>query len=109
MGKMFLVLVGAHSKWLEVHLVSSATSLLAIEKMRSILVIHSPPDILVTDNGSAFTSTEFEKFVKQNEVRHVKSGTYVRLELDALYFQFHITLELSFPGFMYMCIQEAWK
>ena len=32
--------------------------------------------MLVSDNGSVFTSDEFERFVKQNGIRHVKSAPY---------------------------------
>ena len=37
MNRMFLVLVDAHSKWLEVVLVSAATSTATIEKLQAIL------------------------------------------------------------------------
>jgi len=32
--------------------------------------------MLVTDNGSVFTSDEFTRFVKQNGIRHVRSAPY---------------------------------
>lgn len=34
------------------------------------------PEILVTNNGTAFTSTEFEQFCKHNGIRHVTSSPY---------------------------------
>ena len=76
LGKMFLIVVDAYSKWLEVIPVSSATSLSTIEQFRSIFSIHGLPEVLVTDNGTAFTSTEFAEFMKRNGVRHVKSAPY---------------------------------
>ena len=36
-GKMFLLLVDAHSKWLEVHMVDSSTSAATIEKMKPVI------------------------------------------------------------------------
>ena len=62
-GKMFLLMVDAHSKWLEVHIVNKATSQSTIEKMRATFATHGLPEMLVTDNGTAFTSTEFEAFL----------------------------------------------
>ncbi len=55
LGKMFLVMVVAHSKWLEVHEVSAATSQGNIDKI-SYSATHGLPEVLVTDNGSVFTS-----------------------------------------------------
>ena len=76
MGAMFLILVDAHSKWLDIHIVNSATSLATIEKMRSTFATHGLPEVLVTDNGSVFTSAEFADFAKQNGIRHVFSAPY---------------------------------
>ena len=76
MGKMFLLMVDAHSKWLEVHIVNKATSMSTIEKMRFTFATHGLPEMLVTDNGTAFTSREFEVFLQKNGIRHVKSAPY---------------------------------
>ena len=75
-GKMLLVLVDAYSKWLEVKAVSSATSAVTIEQHRSIFATHGLPEILVTDNGSNFTSTEFQEFTQRNGIKHVKTSPY---------------------------------
>ena len=53
MGKMFLV--NAHSKWLEVSIVQSATSNSTLEKLRAIFATHELPEVIVSDNGTAFT------------------------------------------------------
>ena len=73
MSKMFLLMVDAHSKWLEVHV---ATSRSTIENMRSTFATHGLSELLVTDNGSAFTSKEFEEFLQKNGIRHVTSAPY---------------------------------
>jgi len=49
-GKMILVMVDAHSKWIEALLVSSATSQSTIEKLRVVFATHSLPEVLVSDN-----------------------------------------------------------
>ena len=76
MNRMFLILIDAHSKWLEVHPVSSATSASTIETLREIFSIHGLPEVIVTDNGTCFTSAEFHKFVSYNGIVHVKTAPY---------------------------------
>ena len=75
-GKMVLVVVDAHSKWVEAFVVSSGTSSATIERLRSVFARFGLPEILVTDNGSAFTSAEFETFMKRNGIRHLRSAPY---------------------------------
>ena len=76
MGKTFLVLIDAHSKWMDVHSVSSATSHSTISVLRTICASHGLPEILVSDNGTAFTSSEFGIFLRQNGIRHITSAPY---------------------------------
>ena len=75
-GKMYLVLIDAHSKWIEAKGVSSATSAATIEQLTSIFSVHGLPEVLVTDNGSCFTSTEFKEFIKQNGIHHICTAPY---------------------------------
>ena len=76
MGKMFLIAVDAHSKWLEVEIVPAATSTHTITKLRAMLATHGLPEIIVTDNGTVFTSSEFKEFLKKNGIRHLTSPPY---------------------------------
>ena len=76
LGRMFLILVDAHSKWIEVKPVTSATLSTTIEQLRSIFATHGLPELLVSDNGSVFTSAEFKDFTKNNGIRHVTSAPY---------------------------------
>ena len=71
-----LVVVDSHSKWLEVIPVPSTTSETTIRKLQSIFATHGLPEMLVSDNGTAFTSAAFQEFVKQNEIRHITSAPY---------------------------------
>ncbi|CAB3997722.1 Uncharacterized protein K02A2.6 [Paramuricea clavata] len=75
-GEMFLVVVDAYSKWLEVHQMTSTTSTATIEKLREILATHGLPTTVVSDNGTNFTSSEFEEFMKQNGIKHIKVSPY---------------------------------
>jgi len=75
LGKYFLVAIDSHSKWLEVHPVNAATSAVTIDKLRFIFSTHGLPDMVVSDNGSVFTSKEFTDFIT-NGITHVKSSPY---------------------------------
>ena len=76
LGHMYLVLVDAHSKWLDVQMMQSTTSESTIRKLQDIFAIHGLPHKLVTDNGTAFTSTTFKTFMDQNGIIHIRSAPY---------------------------------
>ena len=73
---MFLVVVDAHSKWMDIKMVKNATSSATITALRSMFATHGIPELLVSDNGAVFTSTEFKEFVQQNGIRHTTSAPY---------------------------------
>lgn len=75
-GKHFFILVDAHSKWIDVAVVPAPSSRHAIQVLRHIFSTHGLPEILVSDNGSAFTSAEFQLFVQRNGFHHIKSAPY---------------------------------
>lgn len=75
-GYMFLVVVDAHSKWMEVFPMRTATSQATIEKLRCAFATHGLPDIIVSDNGTCFTSAEFAEFVQCNGIKHVRSAPF---------------------------------
>ena len=75
-GEMFPIVIDAYSKWLEVHCMKSTTSNATIEKLREIFATHGLPATLVSDNGSNFTSSEFEEFMKRNGIKHIKVAPY---------------------------------
>ena len=69
LGQMFLVVVDAFSKWMEVVQLPTATSAITIERLRSIFATHG---LHVTDNGPQFTSSEFRVFMKNSTfARHL--------------------------------------
>ncbi|XP_042149549.1 uncharacterized protein K02A2.6-like [Ixodes scapularis] len=72
----FLILVDAHSKWVEVFLMSSTTTKRTIERLRSVFAAFGLPEEVVTDNGPPFVATEFVEFQSMNGVRHTKSPPY---------------------------------
>ena len=47
-----------------------------IETLRSVFATHGLSQMLVTDNGLAFTSNEFREFTQKNGIKHVTSAPY---------------------------------
>ena len=75
-GKMVLILVDAHSKWVEAQVVSSTSAAAAIDKLRMIFATHGLPNTIVSDNGPAFVSAEFKEFLQCNGIEQVLSPPY---------------------------------
>ena len=76
LGAMYLILVDAHSKWMDVQLMQSISSAKTIQKLCTIFANHGIPRKIVTDNGPSFTSSEFAQFMKANGISHIKSAPY---------------------------------
>ena len=76
MKEMFLIVVDAHSKWLDVVRMSSTTAESTINALRYIFSSYGIPKELVSDNGPQFVSEEFEKFMKGNGITHIRSAPY---------------------------------
>ena len=70
LGKMFLVVVNAYSTFLEIVPMTHATSTNTITALRHIFSYFGLPEHLVTDNGTQFTSDEFQKFLRENDILH---------------------------------------
>ena len=51
-GKMVLVIVDAHSKYIDAHIMNAATSSATITKLRQTFATHGLPSVLVSDNAS---------------------------------------------------------
>ena len=75
-GKMFLLMIDAQSKWLEVHMTSSSTSETTISCMRKSFASLGLPEVVVSDNAANFTSEEFQQFLAKNGVKHVRTPPY---------------------------------
>ena len=73
---MFLMVIDAHTKWLEVIPLRGATSQLTIQQLQTIFAHFGLPDTVVTDNGTCFVSSEFEQFLSENGIHHWKTAPY---------------------------------
>ena len=68
-GATFMVVVDAHSKWLEVIPMSSTTTEKTIA-VSNLFTSHRLPEQLVSDNGPQFIAHEFSEFMKANSEAH---------------------------------------
>ncbi|GBO02098.1 Uncharacterized protein K02A2.6 [Araneus ventricosus] len=73
---MFLLIVDAHSKWLEVYPMKVTTTKKTIECLRDSFARFGLPRVLVSDNGSQFTSYEFHKFMQGIGIKHKTSAPF---------------------------------
>lgn len=76
LGHMFLLVLDAYSKWLEIFLMPTTTSNKTIETLRALFARYGLPEQIVSDNGPQFTSDEFKWFCKSNGVRHITGAPY---------------------------------
>ena len=75
-GKMFFLLVDAHSKWPEVVEMNRTTAVETIDVLRQWFAAHGLPEQLVSDNGPQFVSKEFKQFTSANGIKHIYSAPY---------------------------------
>ena len=67
-GVMYLIVVDAKSKWIEVLSMSSTTAIATIRALRFLFSVHGLPEEMVSDNGPQFVSQEMNNFTKFNGV-----------------------------------------
>ena len=75
-GGMFLIVVDAKCKWMEVVPMSSTSASSTITALRSLFAIHGLPEEIVADNGPQFVAGEMKDFLKANGVRLCLSSPY---------------------------------
>lgn len=72
-GRTCLILIDAHSKWIEVIPVSRATAAVTQDHLRQIFATFGIPRFLVSDNASCFGCPEFKTFCTRNNIIHLTS------------------------------------
>lgn len=75
-GKYFLVVVDAHSKWVEIFPTNGPSTAETVKALRHCFCQLGLPVTVVSDNGPCFTSKEFKDFLDSNGIRHVTSAVY---------------------------------
>ena len=72
-GRLILVVVDAHSKWIDAHVTSSTGTQATIECLGRSFADHGVPKVLVSDNAKGFCSEDMAAFCVANGVKHVFS------------------------------------
>ena len=76
MGKMYLVMMNAYSKWIVVIVMYGTTSKKTAEEMRKIFATDGMPEVIVSDNGTNFASQEFKEIMDNNGIKHMFRPPY---------------------------------
>ncbi|XP_049824796.1 uncharacterized protein K02A2.6-like [Aethina tumida] len=71
-GTMFLVVVDAYSKWIEVKTTNLTTSTSTIKILDELFSSYGSPITVVSDNAMQFTSVEFKTFLQSSGVEYHK-------------------------------------
>ncbi|KAJ8706686.1 hypothetical protein PYW07_012764 [Mythimna separata] len=75
-GRIFLVMIDARTKWIEVSQVPSTAAVHLINRLSEGFARFGLPKQIVSDNGPPFTSSEFSRFLSANGVEHLFSAPY---------------------------------
>ncbi|CAF4178451.1 unnamed protein product [Rotaria sordida] len=77
MGKFFnyyyLIVVDAHSKWLEVLVMNNISTKATINALQLLFSRYGLCEQIVSDNGTQFTSEEFKQFCFSNGIEHIRT------------------------------------
>lgn len=72
----YLMLVDYYSSFPVVRKLSTTTASNMINNMKAIMSEYGIPDMIISDSGSQYTSTEFHKFSEEYGFEHVTSSPY---------------------------------
>lgn len=75
-GKMLLIVVDSHSKWLEAIPLGQATSRSTVDALRTLFSRFGLPRTVVSDNGPQFVGQEFVEFMHRNGIIHIRTPPY---------------------------------
>lgn len=74
--KMFLLVVDVYSKWLEIVVMDMASTLNVLNGLKVLMARYGYPSVIVTDNGTQFTSREFGNYCAARGIQHVRTAPY---------------------------------
>jgi len=79
---MYLIIIDAHSKWIEAFNTPSATSAAVIEELQggvhALFAQFGLPDTIMSDNGSCFVSAEFKAILNKYGIKQITSALTIR-------------------------------
>ena len=73
---MFLLVIDAHSKWIEATIMSTTTTSKIITELCKMFAAYGLPKQVISDNGPQFTSNGFDEFMKKNGIKHLLMSPY---------------------------------
>ena len=91
-GQTFLTVIDYATRFPEVYVLRRGSSFEIIKCLRRLFCTYGLPQYIVSDNGTAFVSGEFEQFLKSCGIGHLKSATYHPMG-NSLVERFHRTLK----------------
>lgn len=75
-GDFYFLLIDAFSKWPTIIRTSTISSTKIIDILSDIFANFGNPQLLVSDNGTQFTSSNFTDFCKKRGIKHLTSSPY---------------------------------
>jgi hypothetical protein len=75
-GTHYLLTVDYLSKWPEIARLESLTSRCVITHVKSMFSRYGIPDVIISDNGPQFSSSEFKDFVSSYQITHSTTSPY---------------------------------
>ena len=75
-NKYYLIIIDAHTKWIEVEKVNSTSASVVINRLRRLFARFGLPKRIVSDNGPPFSSVEFEVYLGRNGIKHSLTAPY---------------------------------
>ena len=75
-GKILLIIVDAHSKWIVAQIVPSTSASTTIAVLQSVFATHGILEQLVSDNATGFACEEFREFTSCNGIHHTFTSPY---------------------------------
>ncbi|XP_037944411.1 uncharacterized protein K02A2.6-like [Teleopsis dalmanni] len=72
----YLVVIDAFSKWPEIIQTKSITATQTISSLKEIFARFGLPKTIVSDNGTQFVSHQFQQFLAENGISHIRSSPY---------------------------------
>jgi len=70
-GQYLLIFVDAYSKFIEVAITPTISATRTVELCREVFSRYGPPEVLVSDHGTQFTSEIFSNFCKEMQISHI--------------------------------------
>ncbi|XP_058449103.1 uncharacterized protein K02A2.6-like [Malaya genurostris] len=75
-GEYYQVVVDSFSKWSEIVQTRSITTAATVKILRDLFARLGMPETLVSDNGSQFTSAEFQSYCTNNGIEHLTTAPF---------------------------------